>query len=311
MLVQDTKASVAVLTTAKEDKQAVRRTRKLEKARLDVLQARMRVRLAAEVLRMLEGAHEGESDRPRQRSSSSEREIRSARADLKRERKRLVLTEARARTVEDESHAQDAKLVEKRTYRLQSSRHRVEWTETKYTERSLAQTREPVLVTTTGGWHWWWYRDRFWWDDERLRSDELKTLVLERDFEHLLRRRSTESALAAVWQLPAEDPSAPEISDKTKREVWRRDEGCCVDCGSVQASVFCLIRPIEEGGFYTSRNIELRCPSCDARRRDNEARARVNRAESAARRGEYPGDPSLAARNRGRGSTRRRPRRRR
>ncbi len=276
MLVQDTTASVAVLTTATNDKRSARRTRKLEKAQLDVLEATMNVRLVAEALRTLEGAAE------------EGRKLRAARADLERERKRLALKEARARALEHDSLPVEANRGETRTYRLQSSRHQVDLTEKKFTRLSTAQRREPVSVTTTGGWRWWWYRDRFWWGDQGLRSDEVKGWVLDRDFEALRQRESTESVLATVWQVPADGASTPQISEETRKEVWTRDEGCCVDCGSVQAFAWCLIRPIEEGGSYVSPNLELRCSTCEARRRDNEARARVDRAHFDALEGEHP-----------------------
>jgi hypothetical protein len=275
MLVQDTTASVAVLTTATEDKRALRRTRKLEQARLDVLEARVNVHAVVEALRTLErGREEG-------------RAIRATRADLERERKRLANREARVRALEHDSQPVGTRRGESRTYRLQSSRHQVDWAEKKFTKLSVAQRREPVWVTSRGDRSWWWYRDRFWWADARPRSHDVREWVLDRDFEALLLRQSTDSVLAAFWQVPAGDASTPPISDEARRKVWMRDAGCCVDCGSVDASVFSLIRPIEEGGSYVALNLELRCRACEARRRDNMARARVDRAHDAAS-GRYP-----------------------
>jgi hypothetical protein len=277
---------VAVLTTAVDDTRTARRSRKLEKARLDLLEARMRVRLAAEALGTLERALESSSTRA-DRSSPSERELRAARADFERERKRLAHKEARARAHQREAREGEPRQG-RRTYRLQSSRHQLEWSEKKFERLSIAQRREPVLVTSTGGRRWWWFRDRFWWDDQVLRADEVKAWVLEHDFEALQRRQLTDSLLAAVWQVQADDSSARQISDEIRKEVWARQEGCCADCGSLQAQVFSLIRPIEEGGSYISPNVELRCTSCEARRRDNEGRARVERAHFDAHGGDYP-----------------------
>jgi 5-methylcytosine-specific restriction endonuclease McrA len=59
------------------------------------------------------------------------------------------------------------------------------------------------------------------------------------------------------------------IPEHVKNEVWRRDQGRCVDCGSREKLEFDHIIPVSEGGSNTARNIELRCESCN-RRKGNE-----------------------------------------
>lgn len=53
------------------------------------------------------------------------------------------------------------------------------------------------------------------------------------------------------------------ISASVRREVWRRDEGRCVDCGSRENLEFDHIIPFSRGGSNTARNIELRCERCN------------------------------------------------
>jgi hypothetical protein len=53
------------------------------------------------------------------------------------------------------------------------------------------------------------------------------------------------------------------IPDKIRREVWRRDEGKCVKCGSREKLEFDHIVPVSEGGSNTARNIELLCEKCN------------------------------------------------
>jgi 5-methylcytosine-specific restriction endonuclease McrA len=53
------------------------------------------------------------------------------------------------------------------------------------------------------------------------------------------------------------------IPERTRHEVWRRDEGRCVDCGSRERLEFDHIIPVSQGGSNTARNIELRCESCN------------------------------------------------
>jgi 5-methylcytosine-specific restriction endonuclease McrA len=48
-----------------------------------------------------------------------------------------------------------------------------------------------------------------------------------------------------------------------RHEVWRRDQGRCVDCGSRERLEFDHIVPWSEGGSNTARNIELRCETCN------------------------------------------------
>jgi 5-methylcytosine-specific restriction endonuclease McrA len=53
------------------------------------------------------------------------------------------------------------------------------------------------------------------------------------------------------------------IPERVRSEVWRRDEACCVDCGSRERLEFDHIIPISKGGSNTARNIELRCENCN------------------------------------------------
>ena len=53
------------------------------------------------------------------------------------------------------------------------------------------------------------------------------------------------------------------ISSSVKREVWRRDEGKCVKCGSRKNLEYDHIIPFSEGGSNTARNIELLCERCN------------------------------------------------
>jgi 5-methylcytosine-specific restriction endonuclease McrA len=53
------------------------------------------------------------------------------------------------------------------------------------------------------------------------------------------------------------------IPEQVRHEVWRRDQGRCVDCGSRERLEFDHIVPWSEGGSNTARNIELRCETCN------------------------------------------------
>ena len=53
------------------------------------------------------------------------------------------------------------------------------------------------------------------------------------------------------------------ISQDVKDNVWRRDEGKCVECGSNENLEFDHIIPHSKGGANTYRNIQLLCENCN------------------------------------------------
>lgn len=58
------------------------------------------------------------------------------------------------------------------------------------------------------------------------------------------------------------------IPKEVQREVWRRDEGRCVRCGSRLNLEFDHIIPISKGGSNTARNVQLLCEKCNRDKRD-------------------------------------------
>lgn len=57
------------------------------------------------------------------------------------------------------------------------------------------------------------------------------------------------------------------ISDKTKRQVWDRDEGKCQDCGAVKNIEYDHIMPVSKGGGSNIENIQLLCRPCNRKKR--------------------------------------------
>jgi|tagenome__1003787_1003787.scaffolds.fasta_scaffold20882777_2 hypothetical protein len=56
------------------------------------------------------------------------------------------------------------------------------------------------------------------------------------------------------------------IPPRVRSEVWNRDGGQCVDCGSRERLEYDHIVPISKGGANTARNLEIRCESCNRRK---------------------------------------------
>jgi hypothetical protein len=63
-------------------------------------------------------------------------------------------------------------------------------------------------------------------------------------------------------------PNRQAIPSEVRREVWRRDGGKCVKCGSRENLEYDHIIPVVKGGSNTARNIELLCEVCNRSKRD-------------------------------------------
>ena len=74
-----------------------------------------------------------------------------------------------------------------------------------------------------------------------------------------------QSFVASLCALATSQPKfiRTSISSDVRREVWRRDEGKCVKCGSRERLEYDHIIPISIGGSNTARNIELLCEACN------------------------------------------------
>jgi hypothetical protein len=91
---------------------------------------------------------------------------------------------------------------------------------------------------------------------------------------HALAGLSVGAVLGAVLLLAgprraASGSAAPRreaIPQRVRHEVWRRDRGSCVQCGSRGRLEFDHIIPVSRGGSNTTRNIELRCEPCNRRK---------------------------------------------
>jgi len=65
---------------------------------------------------------------------------------------------------------------------------------------------------------------------------------------------------------PNQEPPSRTISVQVRREVWRRDQAKCVECGSQKNLEFDHIIPVSLGGSNTARNVQLLCEVCNRRK---------------------------------------------
>jgi hypothetical protein len=53
------------------------------------------------------------------------------------------------------------------------------------------------------------------------------------------------------------------IPEAVRHEVWRRDQGRCVQCNGQVNLEFDHIIPVSKGGSSTARNLQLLCETCN------------------------------------------------
>lgn len=68
---------------------------------------------------------------------------------------------------------------------------------------------------------------------------------------------------APAAPLPFEQTTRSPIPEASRSEVWRRDSGRCVQCGSKQNLQFDHIIPVVLGGATTVANLQLLCQPCN------------------------------------------------
>ena len=78
-----------------------------------------------------------------------------------------------------------------------------------------------------------------------------------------LASRETSRIQASTNHIAQEQQIRMAIPSEVRREVWRRDGGACMKCGSRVNLEYDHIVPVSKGGSNTARNIELLCQDCN------------------------------------------------
>jgi hypothetical protein len=115
-----------------------------------------------------------------------------------------------------------------------------------------------------------------WTPDEEARLvARFEALLLSISYWKAISRLSTEfgrrrgGIRSRLLRLGVEVPALrPRVPDRVRQEVWARDGGMCVDCGSRDGLQFDHVIPVSKGGATTAANIELRCSSCNVLKGD-------------------------------------------
>jgi 5-methylcytosine-specific restriction endonuclease McrA len=96
---------------------------------------------------------------------------------------------------------------------------------------------------------------------------DLKVVLDISDDARLRRRARMTMGKAATRRAPApkraEPPAARRsIAEEVREQVWQRDGGRCVKCGSQENLAFDHIISLSRGGSNSARNIQLVCEEC-------------------------------------------------
>lgn len=131
------------------------------------------------------------------------------------------------------------------------------------THRAILREQEtaPVAVAQDERRTWWMFRGRFFWEDDGLAPDDVLALVHERD--RRLRRRIERARDLMIAEEQSAGPRREPISEDVRREVFRRDGGCCASCGTDELLQFDHLIPVALGGASSPENLQLLCAPCN------------------------------------------------
>ncbi|MFX1395715.1 MAG: HNH endonuclease [Promethearchaeota archaeon] len=98
-----------------------------------------------------------------------------------------------------------------------------------------------------------------------LKCQRNTNLSKETIFENIL--KNIEYRVPLILNLLKEKPRTRHIPAKVRYEVYQRDGGKCVVCGSNMNIEFGHIIHFSEGGSHTAENIKIFCQKCNRKRR--------------------------------------------
>ncbi len=110
---------------------------------------------------------------------------------------------------------------------------------------------------------------KVWTISVRDRIEQLKEKILskesDKELEDIARKELIEEGFIFVKRKRGEVNREP-IPKEIMNQVWNRDGGACVECGSRENLEFDHIIPVSKGGATTYRNLQILCQSCNRKK---------------------------------------------
>jgi 5-methylcytosine-specific restriction endonuclease McrA len=129
-----------------------------------------------------------------------------------------------------------------------------------YSLRMESQVRTPTHFAMLNGRHYWMYESDIWSSTSDLQPDDVQVLILNQRQKDA---RTLDRAKAAVARGGDDSARRKPIPDAVKNEVWQRDSGHCVECGSNENLEFDHVIPVSLGGANTAANLQILCGECN------------------------------------------------
>ena len=98
------------------------------------------------------------------------------------------------------------------------------------------------------------------------KKEAIKRKILQKKYEKDLEREAKNELIKDGLLLPNIGSKREPIPQEIMDNVWNRDNGQCVECGSKENLEFDHIIPFSKGGANTYRNLQLLCRSCNAKK---------------------------------------------
>ena len=99
--------------------------------------------------------------------------------------------------------------------------------------------------------------------------DKIKEKEVRRALDQGANITDLDTAIYPKVNLMDSEVAARGISKQVKIDVWNRDGGQCVKCGSQNQLEYDHIIPFSKGGSNTFRNIQLLCQTCNRKKINN------------------------------------------
>lgn len=126
--------------------------------------------------------------------------------------------------------------------------------------------RVPTLIARCGSHNLWLYQDKVYRaSDLDLTPHDVLALANEAANRRRLQLEKAHALQAMTQQLDS-GARRQTIPQQVKLQVWQRDSGSCVECGSRQNLEFDHVIPLAMGGSNTARNLQLLCEVCNRRK---------------------------------------------